>query len=98
VRDHDGKGRHTTAWSSLRRLADGTAVIDTPGIRSLGLARLEPGELLAGFPEFRTAGRCRFADCDHRHAPDCALRDAVAAGRIPAARFASYLRILASSE
>lgn len=98
VRAHDGKGKHTTAWSSLRQLADGTRIIDTPGIRALGLDRLDRDQVRAGFPEFGAAGRCRFADCDHQQEPDCAVREAVAAGRIGAARYASYLRIVQSLE
>jgi ribosome biogenesis GTPase len=98
VRDHDGKGRHTTAWSSLRQLADGTRIIDTPGIRALGLDRLDSDQVRAGFPELATAGACRFTDCGHQQEPDCAVRAAAASGRIPAARYASYLRILQSLE
>ncbi|HEX6810723.1 MAG TPA: ribosome small subunit-dependent GTPase A [Planctomycetota bacterium] len=94
----DGKGRHTTSWSSLRRLADGTRIIDTPGIRSLGLERLRVEDVRAGFNEFAAAGRCRFADCRHREEPECAVRAAVAAGRISELRYGSYLRILESLE
>ena len=93
---HDGKGCHTTSWSSMRRLQDGTKIIDTPGIRALGLERLDAGQVRAGFAEFAAAGRCRFADCSHRDEPDCAVRAAAAAGRISDARYASYLRILQS--
>jgi ribosome biogenesis GTPase len=95
---HDGKGSHTTSWSSMRRLQDGTRIIDTPGIRALGLERLDAGQVRSGFAEFAVAGRCRFADCSHRDEPDCAVRAAAAAGRISRARYASYLRILQSLE
>ncbi|HEU4417409.1 MAG TPA: ribosome small subunit-dependent GTPase A, partial [Planctomycetota bacterium] len=94
----DGKGNHTTSWSSMRRLLDGTRIIDTPGIRALGLERLDAGQVRAGFAEFAVAGRCRFADCSHRDEPDCAVRAAAAAGRISRARYDSYLRILQSLE
>ena len=95
---HDGKGCHTTSWSSMRRLDDGTRIIDTPGIRALGLERLDAEQVRSGFAEFATAGRCRFSDCSHRDEPDCAVRNAAAAGRISRARYASYLRILQSLE
>jgi ribosome biogenesis GTPase len=95
---HDGKGCHTTSWSSMRRLDDCTRIIDTPGIRALGLERLDAEQVRAGFAEFAAAGRCRFGDCSHRDEPDCAVRNAAAAGRIGRARYASYLRILQSLE
>lgn len=99
VREDDGTGRHTTSWSSLRQLADGTRIIDTPGIRALGLERLDAEQVRASFADLReAAGRCRFTDCSHQHEPDCAVRAAVAEGRIRAARYASYLRILQSLE
>ncbi|HZN38225.1 MAG TPA: ribosome small subunit-dependent GTPase A [Planctomycetota bacterium] len=95
---HDGKGNHTTSWSSMRRLEDSTRIIDTPGIRALGLERLDAEQVRGGFAEFAAAGRCRFADCGHRDEPDCAVRAAAAAGCISQARYASYLRILQSLE
>jgi ribosome biogenesis GTPase len=97
TREHDGKGRHTTAWSSLRELEDGTRVIDTPGVRSFGLDRLEPSEVRAGFAEFGPlTGGCRYADCTHVHEPQCAVREAVSRDALSAERYASYLRILYS--
>jgi len=97
VRAGDGKGRHTTTASTLRPLASGATLIDTPGIRSLGLWRLERAELAHEFPEFEphVAG-CRYRDCLHDHEPQCAVREAVEGGALEAARYASYLRILAS--
>lgn len=99
VRGYDGKGRHTTTAASLRRLAGGLSVIDTPGVRSFGLSALQPDELRAAFPEFLPfAAGCRFGDCTHTHEPECGVREAVAAGRLAAARYASYSRILAADE
>lgn len=96
VRDADGRGRHTTTSSSLRRLEDGTCLIDTPGVRSFGLDALLPEDLARGFPEFDEAGPCRFGDCTHRDEPDCAVRSAASAdgGAVREARYRSYLRIL----
>jgi ribosome biogenesis GTPase len=94
VRD-DGKGRHTTTASCLRVLADGTRVIDTPGVRAFGLLALDRAALAAGFPEFAPfSSACRHRDCSHVHEPKCAVRAAAERGAVPAARFASYLRIM----
>lgn len=92
-----GTGRHTTARSNLYRLADGVRIIDTPGIRELGLWRLTPSEARSCFPDVaHHAAGCRFADCLHRHEPDCAVQAAVAGGELARARYAAYLRILDS--
>ncbi len=94
-----GKGRHTTTRSSLYRLEGDIRIIDTPGIRELGLWQLTTQELRAYFPDFEPhAVGCRFNDCSHRHEPDCAVRQAVESGDVARARFETYLRILASLE
>lgn len=94
-----GKGRHTTTWSSMRDLGEGTRVVDTPGIRSFGLERLDPAEVKDGFPEFSPfAYRCRYGDCTHVMEPECGVRDAADRGDLPRARLESYLRILESLE
>lgn len=99
VREHDGRGRHTTTSASLRRLREGAAVIDTPGVRAFGLDALAPDELRAAFPEFAPfAAACRFADCTHAHEPTCGVREAVATGRLGEARYASYRRIVAAAD
>lgn len=97
VRESDGKGRHTTTASEWRRLADGTVLIDTPGVRQFGLAALEARDLAAAFPEFAgPAGRCRFRDCSHLVEPECGVQAALAAGAIDRRRFASYARLHAA--
>lgn len=99
VREYDGKGRHTTTSSSLQTLADGTRVIDTPGIRSLGLEQLSRDELRAAFPDLQAFARvCRFGDCSHAHEPDCAVRAAVGSGRLSAARLSSWLRLIGGDD
>lgn len=96
-REFDGKGRHTTTSSELVELEGGTRLIDTPGIRILGLWEVTPGELSNHFPEFvEHSDACRFRDCGHTHEPDCAVRAAVDGGEVSAARYATYLRILDS--
>ncbi len=96
VRDHDGRGRHTTTASSLRQLADGTRLIDTPGVRAFGLDAPSRDDLDAAFAEFAPfAARCRFRDCTHASEPDCGVHAAVAAGLLSPARVASFGRLLA---
>jgi ribosome biogenesis GTPase len=72
----------------------GGYVADTPGIRGLALFDIEPYELDGYFREIAPlVKRCEFNDCTHRHEPNCAVREAVADGRVSAARFDSYLRL-----
>ncbi len=89
------QGRHTTSRSSLYRIGRGTALIDTPGIRSLALTGIPRWELSTLFPEIGEAGHaCRFRNCTHDHEPGCAVRDAAASGKISAGRLDVYLRLL----
>ena len=87
-----GRGAHTTTASSLHRLADGTVLIDTPGIRSFGLRSLEGDEVASYFPEFAEFG-CRFSDCTHVHEPECGVIAAVDTGEIEEVRYDAYLRL-----
>lgn len=90
------KGKHTTTFATLHRIADGL-VVDTPGIREFGIWDMSPEELGGFFVEFRTfIGHCRFPDCTHDHEPECAITQAVDEGRITPERYGSYLNILAS--
>ncbi len=91
VSDASGEGRHTTTQAVWLKLADGGAVVDTPGIREFGLTGLHPDELVAYFPEMdEAADRCRFRDCQHVNEPGCAVREAVEAGDIAETRYHSY--------
>ena len=95
------KGRHTTVGASMHPLPgpDGGFVVDTPGLREVGIWELDPRELARCFIEFRPhIDRCRFGDCLHRAEPGCAVRDAVAAGEVSADRYDSYLRLLEELE
>lgn len=93
------KGRHTTVGADLHPLGDGAFVIDTPGLREVGVWGLEPGELAGCFLELRPyLGECRFGDCAHRGEPGCAVRDAVERGEVSAARYESYLKLRAELE
>ena len=89
----DGKGRHTTTRRQLSVLPSGVLVIDTPGMRELGVADAELG-LDAAFPEIAAlAERCRFGDCQHESEPGCAVRDAAARGDLGAERLESYRKL-----
>ena len=95
VSDAVNKGRHTTVSSILIPLEGGGYVADTPGLRELGLWGVEPAELDACFPEMRPwLGTCQFRSCTHTHEPGCAVRAAVDAGEVPAARYESYMALL----
>lgn len=95
----ESKGRHTTTTARLFHLPEGGDLIDSPGIREFGLGHIERERIESGFIEFRPwLGRCRFRDCRHQQEPDCALREALAAGRISAQRMASFRTILADLE
>lgn len=91
------KGRHTTVGAALLPLpgADDGYVIDTPGLREVGLWGLPARGLDQCFPELRAVSdQCRFGDCRHVAEPGCAVRDAVDAGAISAERYDSYSRLL----
>lgn len=88
------KGLHTTRHVELVPLEMGGYVADTPGIRALALFDIEPDELDGYFREIAPlVAECQFSDCTHRHEPRCAVRAAVADGRISAERYDSYLRL-----
>lgn len=93
-----GKGRHTTVGGLLIPLPDGAAVADTAGLREIGLWLIPPDDLPECFPEFRPyLGACRFTDCAHVAEPDCAIREAVDAGKIHLSRYQSYLKLRAEA-
>jgi ribosome biogenesis GTPase len=88
------KGRHTTVGASMHPLPGGGYVIDTPGLREVGLWELPVDSLDQCFPEFRPLlTLCRFGDCTHRSEPGCAVRAAVEQGSVSADRYQSYLKL-----
>ena len=99
ISDSHHKGRHTTTFSTMYSLAEGGAVIDTPGIKGFGLLDIDDAELWHYFPEMmRVAPGCRFYNCTHTHEPGCAVVEAVKAGEIAWSRYESYLKILDDDE
>ncbi len=87
----DHKGRHTTTVRELMVLPCGGMVIDTPGMRELGLEGVDLSRAFSDIEEL--AERCRFRDCSHGGEPHCAVQRAIADGILSADRFASYLKL-----
>ncbi|HEX7413081.1 MAG TPA: ribosome small subunit-dependent GTPase A [Bacteroidia bacterium] len=93
------KGKHTTTFSELHKLDDGGYIIDTPGIKELGLVEMKKEEVGHYFPEFRKLmNQCRFDNCTHTNEPNCAVIKALEEGTIYAERYHNYLSILNSNE
>ena len=88
------KGRHTTVGAYLHPLPDGGYVVDTPGLREVGMWGIPAADVDRCFPELRVLrDECRFTDCTHRAEPDCAVRAAVYAGTVDRDRYESYLKL-----
>lgn len=98
VRERDGKGRHTTVDRVMVELPNGSAVVDMPGVRGLGLWDADRG-LGAAFPDVESfAQSCRFRDCSHGNEPGCAVQAAVESGEIAQVRLESYRSLRAEIE
>jgi ribosome biogenesis GTPase / thiamine phosphate phosphatase len=94
VREADSKGRHTTTWRELVIVPSGGALIDTPGLRELGMWVDEVG-IEAAFNDISDlADECRFNDCAHLSEPGCAVLAAIASGELEADRLESYRKLL----
>lgn len=94
VSDWSGKGMHTTTFAEMFDLAFGGRIIDTPGIRELGLVDIKQEELAQYFPEMRAVmGNCKFNNCVHLNEPGCAVKEAVNDESISEERYVSYLTI-----
>lgn len=99
VSDSSNKGRHTTTTARRYELAGGITLIDTPGVREVGLWRIDAEELALYFTEIvDVSSGCGFRDCTHIHEPRCAVLEAVETGGIARARYDSYVRIRESLE
>jgi len=92
-----GKGLHTTTFAEMFDLPGGGKIIDTPGIRELGLVDISRQELSHYFPEMRALiNNCQFNNCMHLNEPGCAVKAAVEEGAIHMDRYISYCNILES--
>jgi ribosome biogenesis GTPase len=90
----DGKGRHTTTHRELVPLSDGGVLIDTPGLRGVGLTGAGEGVERVFTDIEELAGDCRFADCGHEQEPGCAVTAAVESGELAERRLTSYRKLL----
>lgn len=94
VSDWSDKGTHTTTFAEMFELPQGGFIIDTPGIRELGVIDIEKQELGHFFPEMRERMHdCRFNNCRHINEPGCAVLKALENGEIEPSRYDSYLSI-----
>lgn len=99
VRGGDDKGRHTTTARQLFYLPNGAALIDSPGIRGVGVASSTTTATAQSFPDITSlAQQCRFNDCQHEQEPGCAVQAAIANGELSAQRLADYRRLLRETE
>jgi ribosome biogenesis GTPase len=93
------KGTHTTTFAELFHLDFGADIIDTPGIKELGLVEMKKEEVGHYFPEIRKyMNQCKFNNCLHVNEPKCAVREAAEKGNIAPERYESYLKILDGEE
>ena len=93
IREDDAKGRHTTTHRQMIRLDSGVLIIDTPGMRELGMWDVSEG-LGDAFTDVEAhLGKCRFSDCRHESEPGCAIKAAIAAGELDLGRWESYQKL-----
>jgi len=89
----DGKGRHTTVHRELVVLPGGGLIVDTPGLRSVGLTDVSESLDMVFAEVEALAAQCRFADCEHRTEPDCAVLAALETGELSERRWESYVKL-----
>jgi len=93
------KGIHTTTFAEMHPLETGGYIIDTPGIRELGVVDIPNEELAHYFPEMKKVmSRCKFHNCKHLNEPNCAVKEAYEKGIIAIPRYESYLSIMANED
>ncbi|MGZ3865067.1 MAG: ribosome small subunit-dependent GTPase A [Bacteroidia bacterium] len=99
ISDMHLKGKHTTTFSELHQLDDGGYIIDTPGIKELGLVEMKKEEVGHYFPEMRALmNDCRFNNCTHTNEPGCAVVKAVEEKKISLGRYHNYMSIITGDE
>ena len=97
VRSSDSKGRHTTTHRQLIRLKNGVSLIDTPGMREVGIAQSEEGVDRTFADILELEGRCRFRDCRHESEPGCAIKAALKSGALSTERWNLYRSLSAEN-
>jgi ribosome biogenesis GTPase len=99
ISDAHSKGKHTTTFAEMHPLNYGGFIIDTPGIKELGLVDMEKEEIANYFPEMQSIkNQCKFNNCVHINEPKCAVIAAVERGEIALSRYGSYLGIMHGEE
>lgn len=99
VSNWSGKGLHTTTFAEMFDIDEHTHIIDTPGVRELGIVDIAKSELSHYFPEMRKLlGDCQFNNCMHINEPGCAVKQQVGIGSVSEDRYVSYLTILDTME
>ena len=94
-----GRGVNTTTFAEMLLTADHTAIIDTPGIKELGLMDMEASEISHYFPEMRNLmGQCKFHNCTHTNEPSCAVLNALAFKEIDKSRYKSYISMVTGDD
>lgn len=98
IREDDSKGRHTTTHRQLIMLDNGSMVIDTPGMRELGMWDVSTGlgDAFSDVEQF--LGKCRFSDCKHQSEPNCGIKKAIEGGELSSERWRSYLSFKAEAK
>ena len=93
IREDDSRGRHTTTHRQLIRLKSGVMIIDTPGMRELGMWDVSEGlaDAFADVEQF--IGKCRFSDCKHEREPGCSIKAAIASGELDIQRWENYRKL-----
>ncbi len=98
IREDDSKGRHTTTHRELIKLPNGVMIIDTPGMRELGMWDVTEGLSEAFADVEKLADMCKFRDCTHENEPHCAVRKAIKNGELDESRLESYRKIKAEAK
>ena len=99
ISDASSKGVHTTTFAEMHKLPNGGYIIDSPGIRELGIVDLKNEEIAHYFPEMKAImNGCKFNNCTHTNEPGCAIKKAVDENLISLIRYESYLSILAGED
>lgn len=98
IREEDSRGRHTTTSRNLIMLPNGAMIIDTPGMRELGMWDAESG-ISKTFQDIeKYLGMCKYSNCTHTNEPGCKILEAIEKGEIQRERFAEYLKLQKESE